>query len=250
MLDDDTYILQPSLRAVLSQLDPDQALYLGNAVGSFKSRFAHGGSSIILSRAAMARLFGGDSALVQAAYVESLKETWGDKLVATTLMKVGIYLEEGYSSYFNGERPRITRIRADRFCSPIVSFHGLADPEQIKNVANLFGRLEHPVVWGRIWSIYGQPDFKNVRLEPIRKGRDHVGREDKPTIGVSGVSSVIGCLNACNKRQKTCLAWTWDAKSGSCHISPWIIIGDEGLESSYSGVNVARATELMGQCLA
>jgi hypothetical protein len=54
-----------------------------------------------------------------------LTETFGDKLVASMAMKAGIYLEERYAIHFNGEPPRETRIKADRFCAPIASFHGL-----------------------------------------------------------------------------------------------------------------------------
>ncbi len=247
LLDDDTYVLKPSLRLMLSQLDPAKAVYLGNPVGDFKGRFAHGGSSIILSGAAMSLLFDDNAHLVPAAYVNSVDETWGDKLVATTFMKVGVYLDERYSRYFNGEQPRTTRISANRFCSPIVSFHGLSDTTRMREVSDTFGSLEEPVLWGKLWRIYGQPDFDVLEGDAVQHGQDHVGRTDESTTTADNVESAAGCAGLCDEHHGACLAWTWDEAAKTCRTSPWMIIGEERPGQS-SGLNAALAMKLMSEC--
>lgn len=247
VLDDDTYILQPAVRRLLEQLDPTQPAYLGNAVGDFKGRFAHGGSAIILSWAAMSKLFDRHRHLIPTALTDSLTETWGDKLVATTFMRVGVYLDERYSYLFNGERPSITRIHASRFCSPILSFHGLAQPSQMEEVGRKFKHIDSLVSWGQLWKLYGQPEFGEFANDPVRAGEDHVGRTDEWTTTKTGVKSAEACLRICNRHDRKCLAWTWDATARACHISPWIVIGARS-PGKYSGLNVPRLDALAMEC--
>ncbi|KUI60041.1 Glycoprotein-N-acetylgalactosamine 3-beta-galactosyltransferase 1 [Cytospora mali] len=245
MQDDDTFILRPSLYRFLEHLDPSKELYLGNAIGDYKARFAHGGSSFILSHAALRRLFDNPD-VVSQAYVASLDETWGDKLIATTLIKVGVYISERYGHFFNGERPLITKASADRFCSPLVSFHGLAQPAEMKEVGKMFAGLDKPVFWRDLWEIYGEPSLDVMDKNPIRLGQDHVGRQDDPSM-ISRAESVDKCLASCESRGKECLAWTWDKESKLCILSPWVIVGEKP-KDRYSGLNVAEVKGLAGKC--
>lgn len=246
MQDDDTFIIRPSLYRFLEHLDPSQGLYLGNAIGDYKGRFAHGGSSFILSHHAMALLFDGDPDIVSRAYVASLDEIWGDKLVATTFMKVGVYLSERYGHFFNGERPLITKIAADRFCSPLVSFHGLAQPKQMEEVGKTFAGMSAPVFWRDLWRIYGQPSLDTLEKLPIRLGQDHVGRQDDVEMMVR-VASVDKCVGLCDTQGSKCLAWTWDKQTELCLMSPWVIVGEKPPDR-YSGVNVKEMRKLDTKC--
>ncbi|KAB5580849.1 family 31 glycosyltransferase [Coniochaeta sp. 2T2.1] len=247
ILDDDTYLVQGSLHAMLDRLDPTIPAYLGNAVGDFKGRFAHGGSAVIISGAAMSLLFDQNRELLPAAYISSLSETWGDKLVATTFQKIGVYLDERFNHFFNGERPVITRITADRLCSPIISFHGLARPEQMAEVGSQFRHVRGLVTWGHLWKLYGRPDISEYITNPIRPNHDHVGRLDEASMDIEHVESAEQCLAQCHGHYKTCLAWTWDGRDKMCHISPWIIIGEVS-PGKFSGVNAGRLHHLVGQC--
>lgn len=243
--DDDTFIIRPSLYRFLEHLDPSKDLYLGNAIGDYTARFAHGGSSFILSEAAMRRLFDNPE-VVSQAYVASIDEIWGDKLIATTLSKVGIYISERYGHFFNGERPLITKAAADRFCSPLVSFHGLAQPAQMREVGKKFTKFDKPVFWGDLWEIYGQPGLDVFDENPIRLGQDHVGRQDDPAM-ISRAESVDKCVATCEGRGKECLAWTWDKQTNLCIISPWVIVGDKP-QDRYSGLNVGEVRRLASKC--
>lgn len=248
MVDDDTYLVQGSLRAMLDRLDPSVPAYFGNAVGDFKGRFAHGGSAVIFSGAAMSLLFDQNRELLPAAEANSLTETWGDKLVATTFQKVGVYLDERFNHFFNGERPEITRIRPDRLCSPIISFHGLAQPEQMAEVGDKFRNVRGVVTWMDLWRLYGQSGMPAYMTTPVRPDRDHVGRPDEATMTFKAIESPERCLAMCNGHYKTCLAWTWDSRDKACHISPWIIVGGHS-PGKHSGVNAGRIQQLAGQCI-
>ncbi|KAJ0107894.1 glycosyltransferase family 31 [Diaporthe amygdali] len=247
MQDDDTFIIRPSLYRFLEHLDASNGMYLGNAIGDYKTRFAHGGSSFILSHETMRILFDDNPEVVSEAYVASLDETWGDKLIATTLNKIGVYISERYGHFFNGERPLITKVSADRFCSPVVSFHGLAEPAQMKDVGKTFAKIEQPVFWKDLWEIYGQPDLDVLNKNPIRPGQDHVGRQDDVSM-ISRTSSVDRCLGACERRPKKCLAWSWDKNTELCIMSPWVIVGEEKPEERLSGLNVGQVRKLVNQC--
>ncbi|PSR79123.1 hypothetical protein BD289DRAFT_442893 [Coniella lustricola] len=245
--DDDTFMIRPSLYRFLEHLNPAEALYLGNAIGDYKARFAHGGSSFILSNKAMSRLLDDSPQVVADAYIASLDETWGDRLVATTLLRVGIYLSERYGHFFNGERPLITKLAADRICSPLVSFHGLARPQQMKDVGKTFATIDRPVFWHDLWRIYGQPGLDAMAERPIRAGRDHVGSKDDPVVHVHAATAEA-CIAACSGLGVTCLAWTWDKASKRCAMSPWVIVGEEEPTESFSGLNVKEMMRLESQC--
>lgn len=191
-------------------------------------------------------LFNGNPDVVSQAYTASLDETWGDKLVATTLMKVGVYLSERYGHFFNGERPLITKMSADRFCSPLVSFHGLAQPEQMKEVGKMFAEIEKPVFWRDLWRLYGQPSLEKFEKLPIRLGQDHVGRQDDLDMMVR-IDSVDQCLGACESQGSKCLAWTWDKQTQLCLMSPWIIVGEKP-NGRYSGLHVKEVEKLDSKC--
>lgn len=251
LVDDDTFIIQPSLKPLLAHLNPKQPHYLGNAVGDFKARFAHGGSAVILSHAAMHALITNQRALA-SVYLDSLDETWGDRLLAKALLKLGIHLDETYSHLFNGEPPRLTKIRADRLCSPLVSFHKLPSPGAMREVGEYFRNVSKPVIWNDLWTVYGQtPPWKqggSTAGETLRQDWDYVGEPDESTLVIPGVKSAEACEKQMNRRVKTSLAWSWDAESRVCHVSHWMILGGPK-EGVVSGVNIPRARRLETYCI-
>lgn len=245
LLDDDSYLLDASLEAILSNLDPLHPYYIGNAIGDYKARFAHGGSAVVFSQAAMYRIFVQNTDVVTRAHLESLDSNWGDKIIATTAMKTGIYLEERYGRNFNGEPPLLTRIRSDRFCTPIASFHKLS-PLQMQDVGKVFNSATKPVSWIDIWEIYKAPNFESFLETPARTDWDHVGGSGGTT-STQNVATKEACLNICLRHSSKCLAWTWEAESKTCHFSSWMIIGDRST-GKFSGINAKRAMALSRKC--
>ncbi|GKT89528.1 glycosyltransferase family 31 [Colletotrichum tofieldiae] len=246
ILDDDTYLVKSSLRLLLAHWDSDVPQYIGNAVGDFRGRFAHGGSAVVISHEAARQLLSRRD-VVAAAQEHSLEETWGDKLIATAFQKIGVYLDERYSHFFNGERPNISKIMADRFCSPLVSFHGVADPEEMEMIGAAFRDEKTPVFWGQLWEMYGAPSVEEFKRLPIRTGRDYVGRTDERARVLPSTETAEACLKACEGFADKCLAWTWVEQSMECKLSPWMILG-EAVKGHYSGINVEEVQKLRESC--
>jgi hypothetical protein len=247
MADDDTYVIKSSLALVLGHLNPAKPHYLGNPVGDYKGRFAHGGSSAVVSGTAMEKLFGSNPDIVAEAHLESPTAIWGDKLLSTTLMKIGVYLDEAYSRLFNGENPYMTRMWADRFCVPLISFHGLGDGDLMEQVGSVFKNLKEPFFWRQLGKIYGAADFDSFVAEPIRINQDFVGRLDEHSTTTFDVETVEQCVRICGQNSGECLAWTWDSARRQCHYAPWTIIGDYR-EGFLSGVNYPLAKKLASEC--
>ncbi|KAK4197690.1 family 31 putative glycosyltransferase, partial [Triangularia verruculosa] len=212
LVDDDTFLVETSLKPFLGNFDPEEKHYLGNAVGDFRARFAHGGSAVILSQAAMRALVKENPKALRTSYLESLDEVWGDRLLAKALIRVGIYLDEGYAYLFNGEPPRRSKIRGDRICSPILSFHTLPQPEMMRDVGLHFRNVTEPVLWLDLWKIYGaHPPW---RWDPEWNRKMYVderAREERSKIVLNGVGSERECLEEYSKRFKdnNGAGWTW-----------------------------------------
>lgn len=249
ILDDDTFVIKASLELLLSHLDPKKPQYIGNAVGDFRGRFAHGGSGVLISGAAMDRLFGREDVIMRA-YLASLDEKWGDKLVATTLQRLGIYIDERYNHHFNGEPPEITRITRERFCSPIIGFHGLRKPGAMQAVGRAIGTgpsATNPVLWGELWQIFGAEPIQKLAEQPVQKGQDHVGPTDDKVSTREGVPDAEGCRTRCMADGR-CLAWTYEEGSHRCHMSEWMVIGADGAEGKWSGVNWEKVDRMLWEC--
>lgn len=255
ILDDDTFVIKASLELFLSHLNYRQPQYIGNAVGDFKGRFGHGGSGVLLSGEAMRRLFERKD-IVMKAYLNSLDEIWGDKLVATTLQKLGIYMDERYNHHFNGEPPYLTRIREDRFCSPLLTFHRLQEPGAMEEVARALGTgasgaAANSVLWGEIWQIFSRDPIEKLADEPVQKGRDHVGVPDEHVTTRRAVADAEACRQACLS-DGGCLAWTYVGETQDCLMGPWMMIGPaEGAESvkgKWSGVNWKKVERMLWKC--
>lgn len=262
LLDDDTYLIQPSLDAILSRFDPSAPYYIGNAVGDYRQRFAHGGSSISLSRAAMRKLFGSSRhqrvlAEARAASAAS-PHPLGDRLLAGALLRLGVRVEEAAGRFLSGEPPWASRLRADRFCAPVAALHRLGAAGEMARAGRALrgggGGNGGPVLWADLWGLFGGlPSLAAMREgappsppPPLRRGWDHVGRLDEHTVTLAGVEGAVGCLGRCEARA-WCLAWTWEEGAGNCHVSPWVTVGREA-EGKVSGLHVGRVRSLADEC--
>ncbi|KAI0387351.1 glycosyltransferase family 31 protein [Hypomontagnella monticulosa] len=247
MADDDTYIIKSSLTLLLGHLDYTKPHFIGNPVGDYKGRFPHGGSSVVMSGAALKKLYDDHPEVVAEGHQESTTAIWGDKLLSTTFMKIGIYLDETYRRFFNGESPWMTRMWIDRFCLPLVSFHGLGHDDAMLHVGETFKNMDEPVFWRQLGKIYGGPDFASFIAEPIRTNVDYVGRLDEYSTTIDKVTEVEECIKACHELSSGCLAWTLDPGRQQCHLARWAILG-EAAEGRFSGINGQLAQKLESSC--
>ncbi|KAF4951102.1 hypothetical protein FGADI_7717 [Fusarium gaditjirri] len=247
ILDDDTFLIRPSLELLMGHIDYRKPQYIGNAVGDYKARFGHGGSGILISGEAMRRLFE-HPGIVQEAYAESMTEKWGDRLVATTLQKLGIYIEESYNHHFNGEPPSITRIWSDRFCSPLLSFHGLRKPGEMRRVGETIAKIDKPVLWHDVWQLFGGSAMSAFESRPTELTADHVGKPDEHTRSWGDVRSANACQKRCEQSGRRCLAWTYEMEIERCHTSPWLLLGADDATGKASGVNWPEVKPLLKGC--
>jgi len=196
----------------------------------------------------MSLLFEHSPTVVDDAIKESTTTIWGDKLLATTLMKVGVYLDESYSLLFNGEPPRMTRIWLDRFCLPLLSFHslGTGKGEAMDELSHALNSVQGPIFWRQLGHIYGLDDFDALEDEPFRQDTNYVGRIDEYGTRLDEVPSYLACSSEC-LGSSTCLAWAWEQETGSCFNAPWIVIGQPS-PGFFSGINAALAKRTAQKC--
>ena len=238
ILDDDTYLVKATLKLMLTHLSPKLPYYLGNAVGDFRGRFAHGGSGIVISGEAMRKLFSRPGVIAQS-YHDSLDEKYGDKIVATTLQKVGVYLDEKYSHYFNGEAPELARVSVDRFCSPILSFHSLRTPSAMADISRVVRDSTHALAWGDLLDRFGTE----------ASNPDHVGHINEQARLWTGINDAAKCRSKCkSSMSRGCLAWRFDTDRKECYTSPWAVPGVKGETTLVSGFNRDMVERLRERC--
>lgn len=201
-----------------------------------------------MSRGAMRHLLSPRNAkVVLAAKKESITEAYGDRMLALAFLRVGIDITERFTRYFNGERPITTKIRTDRFCAPVFSFHQHARPEDMRATGDLFREINTTVRWFDLWKMCGALSLASFPDRPMVHGWDHVGRLDEYTYTAQRVMAAQECLEICLRRGKECLAWTWVDRTKECHMSPWMIVG-EIASDKITGVNLALAHQLAAEC--
>ena len=128
IIEADTYVVWPNLLSWLHQLDHSTKLYLGSPAVVRDVQFAHGGSGILLSRAAMY-----DFAVVNegsaARWDKPMhEECCGDLIVGTLLKNSGIALKPSWPT-INGEKPITLPFGPTHWCQPVVTMHHVQPPE-------------------------------------------------------------------------------------------------------------------------
>lgn len=88
-MDGDSYMLLDNLMDYLSTLDPARPYYIGNHQVLGEASFAHGGSGVVLSRAAMNASVGAHPHAVHGLERETLDVCCGDFMVAELLRRYG-----------------------------------------------------------------------------------------------------------------------------------------------------------------
>lgn len=247
IVDDDTYIHTPSLLHLLSTLDHRKPHYLGNAIGSYTSRFGHGGSAVLFSSGAMHKIFVQNPHLVTLARKESLTADYGDEVIAKMAQRAGVFLNEDLSHHFNGEPPKTSFVSADRICTLLLSFHKQT-PEQIAEDAKILGKIQTPITWGDIGKLFDGPRVEDAEDGKVRWDFDFVGEREGGGGGVmevKGVKSSAHCALMC--RGKTCLAWVFEKTGGVCKLAPWYMVGEKKVGKA-SGINKIRVRDLMQSC--
>lgn len=125
LIDADSYIVWSNLLDWLDTLDPTKKSYFGSEVAISGTRFAHGGSGIVLSKAAMQELVvvHNDTATRWDSQIDG--KCCGDLVLSMALQDYGIQLEDAWP-LMSGERPSTMPFgpgTPEYWCRPALSFH-------------------------------------------------------------------------------------------------------------------------------
>jgi hypothetical protein len=241
MVDDDTYVHFPSLLALTHrtehELPRNATLYLGKFLDS-EPPWAHGGSGILVNRNALVQLFDNHPGIALQFFQESLTAQYGDQNFGKALAAADVPAWMPAHRYFNGEPPDNTRVRTDRLCQPLVTFHHLSEDELLRTRARIetAGQADTVVTWYDPWRWGGPPI--NSSTAQSRVGWNYItstGRHDEQ-FDLGWLGTLEDCRAACGK-QEQCLAWL--LLRGHCRGAPWFGVGHEEQES-ISGVMSER----------
>lgn len=140
-MDGDTYIMFDNLAAVLDKRNSSEPLYMGSDAGGF----AHGGSGVVLSRAAMDATFGKNPNIVEDFLEETFQDCCGDYMVSLVveIMLNGQRVE--HVNGFQGDTYWDMEMWPHLWCEPVVTMHHITAREievvwEYERVKRLQGR--------------------------------------------------------------------------------------------------------------
>jgi Fringe-like len=120
-MDADTHVVIDNLMDLVKDLDPNQPHYIGSVAGSGHYAFCHGGSGVLLSRAALEKSVGmNDWAHIMEQ--RTFDECCGDLMVGY-LMIDAVDTPANDTKGFNGSPYWDLKLNADNWCDPIITFH-------------------------------------------------------------------------------------------------------------------------------
>jgi hypothetical protein len=133
MVDADTYIVWPNLLRWLRQLpSPAEKLYLGSSAEAAGVKFAHGGSGILLSQAAMQELAVVHNGTAARWDRPMHDECCGDLVIGRVFKEMGIPLKSSWPT-INGEKPITLPFGPTHWCQPLVTMHH-AQPNEMNQI--------------------------------------------------------------------------------------------------------------------
>jgi hypothetical protein len=143
MMDADTYLVWPNLHTWLQQLPDPVAtpLYLGSPAKVGDVQFAHGGSGIFISRAAMYDFAVTNKGVASRWDKPMHEECCGDLVIGTVFKKSGILLKPSWPTV-NGEKLITLPFGPTHWCQPVVTMHHV-EPHEMNLLANLESSRNH-----------------------------------------------------------------------------------------------------------
>jgi len=125
LIDADTYVLWENMLAWLATLDPSQPAYFGSLVEIDGTKFAHGGSGILLSRAAMRELLVKNRETARRWDDLTYDVCCGDLILGRALNERGITLQDIWPS-MSGESiysMPFGKATEEYWCGPALTMH-------------------------------------------------------------------------------------------------------------------------------
>lgn len=146
MIDADSYIVWHNLLTWLKRMPNPRRnkLYIGSPTQIDGKLFAHGGSGIFLSQAAMHE-FAVVNKGIASKWDKPMKEhCCGDFIIGVALKEMGIDLIHAWPT-INGEKPLTLPFGPSHWCQPFITMHHVG-PEEMNDIANFELSREHKKV--------------------------------------------------------------------------------------------------------
>lgn len=254
-MDGDSFFFFDNLIDWLKDLNPRDPLYMGSAARIGDVYFAHGGSGVVISRAALERSLGAHPEWETGMEKETAESCCGDYMVARMLEQANISLSRGHEypgvgEKFNGQPFWNVYAYPENWCQRIVSFHHvnspdiellweyerLLGPEQRKLIT--YGDIYHGFIapyidthlpdWNnmaRDQEFSQQQDFKdkNINVEEMNE------EKKKEMFADALWYSEDNCKKAC-EGWKECLTWRFMPAEQYCGLSIGVKLGRPVLE--------------------
>ncbi|GAB7360962.1 hypothetical protein MBLNU230_g0945t1 [Neophaeotheca triangularis] len=241
----DTSVSWTNLLQWLKTMDPNQGYYLGsqNVIGG--SHFAHGGSGVVVSRAAAEQLASKRETEGPKQYDNRWEEITstsccGDEVVARALVEVGVPLTPAWP-LIQGETVSSIDFTWKHWCTPAVTYHHVSPIE-----IDALWQFQTEWVNQHGWSTpYLHADifkhFISRHVSVTRKDWNNISKDRKlakPELATKGdedfkklqdyekaaVESQEACEAACLKKSADdCIQWMYSP--GRCHIGKVIRFG-------------------------
>ncbi len=133
-VDADTYLVWENMHRWLATLNPNNKYYFGSQVTLSRTRFAHGGTGIVLSRAAIHELAVVNKGTAASWDPKIHAECCGDFVLGRALEKMGILLQDVWP-LMSGEAPSTMPFgpgTPEYWCRPALTMHHLSPGEMRK----------------------------------------------------------------------------------------------------------------------
>ncbi|XMA11832.1 hypothetical protein WAI453_004623 [Rhynchosporium graminicola] len=159
-IDADTYVLWPSLVAWIKKLDPSKKYYLGSMACLDTLPFAHGGSGILVSRAATRSLVVDGNGTAARWDSQIAGNCCGDGILAAAFKEQDIHVKNANPSLM-GESPSTIKFELYNWHEPLVTLHHVSaidavrlrsfeDKRQNKSAPVLYSELFTGLIWDMI----------------------------------------------------------------------------------------------------
>ena len=224
MVDADTFLMPSTLEAAVSGRNPNEALYLGRAVG-MNPEFAHGGSSIVFSRKAMELMYGKSAKSaderIRKGGEAARRECCGDSLMSRmyidgTGRSESETLDRKSHPYGNFQGGSIATQFAhfDEWCNALGSFHKLGAWE-IEVLYNWQQRMGSSPTYADFYHDFIMPNIAEEKVNWAIAAPEYFSHK-RFNENTEEAHKKDSCKKACENEDK-CTMWTfWCNKE--CYI--------------------------------
>lgn len=257
-LEADSLVDWANMKIMLDATDPDKPWYLGAPSWINDNIFAHGGSGMVVSLAAMSQSVGKSTKEWMKQWGSAaLNECCGDYLLSRAFKSFGINVTSAYP-LLQGDNVALAPLMPDLWCRPVVTMHhvkpihvasywALAE-YSMQQVAE--GKRNHSLLWRDIYTIFVEPGMQQYKLDWDNMSLDwefsfakhNEGSEEEK----NAFASPGGCEAMC-RRENECRQWSHFGMT--CKMSRAVRAGQAVKREKGSNVLFSQTNHISGWML-